>query len=440
MQNRRQPNQQPSMTWFQMIWAFIAWVIFRKMITPASIPPEKARMHAKIKAAQIAQKAKEKPVAKAVAAPLPVAKPDVKAVPKPVAKALLQPKKTHDVKQRERSASVVETRPVVKASTPVRPGIPLLKFSIKPDKPVTLQQPVVMAEQTKPEEVYVLTPEEKRHSNRIKKHLQVVLDDIPNEIHRLKCSRLRDDHSVESLARRLAVVYWLHRINLLCKFVAKDGASKNELYMLRTDLVHGVDPQLFDRHLLEQTIGEVVDMDWSAFDTFNFFKPKLDVFDLAMQLSELPVFKLLASQGDDKDIPLGQAELWIRYSAIPLLGAIKRLADEDKLKRNGKAHAHYHAAIRMLVMAMGDVCVDLNPNTTNGLHRFMLDCRKVRNEFAHHAFPNQGYKLLPELLRKASEINPAITDKHADAFQVFFDKTNVRENAPVVLQRHSSPN
>lgn len=286
--------------------------------------------------------------------------------------------------QRPRSQTLVKKKSGVKT--------PLLTFSILLDHlpKIKSKPPVASTNVVKPKPQPVvnddapLDPESQSVLNRMTQNLVIVTDIIPDQVRKIQRARLPEDHGLTGLARGLAIVYQVHRLNLLCKYVQEDNTNKEMQYNLRTELVHRLNPRALGVNLLRDTIDAVTKLDFSELDGVA-AKLKVDADHLTFQLQKLPLFAYVCNADQLPVMPVTDAKIWVVSVALPAFNAITQLATdaacyEDKVT--------YYDAQRMLAILIGEQCVGIDDNTDqHALSRTMRAFRELRNELAHHALP-----------------------------------------------------
>lgn len=318
--------------------------------------------------------------------------------------------------QRPRSQTLVKKKSGLKT--------PLLTFSAVPDyvQKMKCKPPVESATVVKPTPQPVVNddtptdPETQFMLNRMTHNLAIVTDIIPDQVRKIQRAQLPEDHRLIGLARGLAIVYQVHRLNLLCKYVQEDNANKEIQYHLRTELVHRLNPAVLGVNLLRDTIDAVGNLDFTELDGVV-TKLKVDADHLTWQLQKLPLFAYFCDEEQVPAMSVDDVKVWMVFAALPVFNEISQLAVyaasyEDRVT--------YYDAQRMLAILIGEQCVGIPEYDQQALPVTMRAFRELRNELAHHALPKDESKKIAHVVALAKHFNLKVVGEHDNVFAMLF--------------------
>ena len=238
-----------------------------------------------------------------------------------------------------------------------------------------------------------------------------LIEDIPHG---------EDVMPVNILISNLAFLYRYHLLNLALKVLIREGDDKNQLHMVRTDIVHKIDAHLFDPGMILETKRLLSQLDLNELNELSSNKRQIDGFEITEKMVNLPLAMHLSNVKDESwtEFNRSQLNLWLKNTGIPLLNTLVAARD------NCEDASDCDDAIKMLIIILGEYCpkndkLDENnfiPVLTGTPEGFLADCRGLRNFYSHKALTDSQEQNLQNFINVYRHLN---SNKFKDNCQHF---------------------
>ena len=213
------------------------------------------------------------------------------------------------------------------------------------------------------------------------------------------------------LIENLAFLYRYHLLNLALKVLAREGDAKCKLDHIRTVLVHHADSHVLNVNIISQTRAALQQLPLDELYELSCNKMHLDAVAVKDAMVKMPLHQLLLNLPEVHPNIFSYDDIhdWITEYAIPVINTITAIrAGYDREKQN-----QCDDAIKMMIIIIGEYCprsriFDVHHFTlaNSGTYAgFLLDCRILRNFYAHSALTHAHDVHLADFVAATQKIN-----------------------------------